>query len=132
MDAVEPTNNHPEQELRDFVLWRKRIFGSKSTRGNEYGERMMTVVKTARKQKRDILSLLISATEAKRSAFPQQIPSLFAHCPGRQNRLDDASHRATSANRFALTTKTDGHALQRCHQGAPNAALHCLRSTTNR
>jgi hypothetical protein len=24
---VEPTNNHGELELRDFVLWRKRSFG---------------------------------------------------------------------------------------------------------
>jgi hypothetical protein len=29
-DGVEPTNNHGELELREFVLWRKRSFGSQS------------------------------------------------------------------------------------------------------
>ncbi|NVJ12541.1 transposase, partial [Myxococcus sp. AM001] len=31
-DGVEPTNNHAERELRAFVLWRKRSFGTQSTR----------------------------------------------------------------------------------------------------
>jgi transposase len=77
MDGVEPTNNHAERELREFVLWRKRSFGSQSTRGNEYAQRMMTVIKTARKQGRDILSLLIAAIEARHWACPTKIPSLF-------------------------------------------------------
>jgi len=77
MDGVEPTNNHAERELRDFVLWRKRSFGSQSTRGNQYAERMMTVVKTARKQGRDILSLLIAAIEARCLICPTKTPSLF-------------------------------------------------------
>jgi len=33
-DDVEPTNNHAERELRAFVLWRKRSFGTQSQRGN--------------------------------------------------------------------------------------------------
>ena len=32
--GVEPTNNHAERELRAFVLWRKRSFGTQSERGN--------------------------------------------------------------------------------------------------
>ena len=48
------------------------------------------------------------------------------------NRLDDASHRATSTNRFTLATAADGHALQRHYQGAPNAPVHRFRSTANR
>ncbi len=28
--GIEPTNNHAERELRAFVLWRKRPFGSQS------------------------------------------------------------------------------------------------------
>jgi transposase len=34
VDGVEPTNNHAERELRAFVLWRKRCFGTQSERGN--------------------------------------------------------------------------------------------------
>ena len=30
---VEPTNNHAERELRAFVLWRKRSFGTQSVTG---------------------------------------------------------------------------------------------------
>jgi hypothetical protein len=33
-EAVEPTNDHTEPELRAFVLWRKRSFGPQSQRGN--------------------------------------------------------------------------------------------------
>lgn len=39
-DGVEPTNNHAERELRAFVLWHKRSFGTQSDRGNEFAERM--------------------------------------------------------------------------------------------
>lgn len=74
--GVEPTNNHAERELRAFVLWRKRSFGSQSERGNRFAERLMTVVHTARKQNRDVLSFLTACCEAARSA--SQPPSLFA------------------------------------------------------
>jgi transposase len=57
-DGVAPTNNHAERELRAFVLWRKRSFGSQSERGNLFAERLMTVAHTARKQHRDVLSFL--------------------------------------------------------------------------
>jgi hypothetical protein len=49
-DGVEPTNNHAELELRDFVLWRKRSFGSQSERGERFAERVITAVRTARRQ----------------------------------------------------------------------------------
>ena len=74
-EGVEPTNNHAERELRAFVLWRKRSFGSKSERGNRFAERLMTVVHTARKQKRDVLALLVACCEAARKGVPA--PSLF-------------------------------------------------------
>jgi hypothetical protein len=48
-DGVEPTNNHAELELRDFVLWRRRSFGTQSDRGERFAERVMTAVRTARK-----------------------------------------------------------------------------------
>ena len=73
---VEPTNNHAERELRRFVLWRKRSFGTQSERGNHFAERVMTVVHTARKQNKPVLAYLTAACEAHR--FGDPCPSLFA------------------------------------------------------
>jgi transposase len=75
-DGVEPTNNHAERELRAFVLWRKRSFGSQSERGNLFAERLMTVVHTARKQQRPVLAFLVACCEAARTG--SKAPSLFA------------------------------------------------------
>jgi transposase len=74
-DGVEPTNNHAERELRAFVLWRKRSFGSQSERGNQFAERLMTVVHTARKQRRDVLAFLTDCCQAYCDGAPP--PSLF-------------------------------------------------------
>lgn len=75
-DGVEPTNNHAERELRAFVLWRKRSFGTQSERGNLYAERLMTVAHTARKQKKNVLEFLTACCTAARSGATP--PSLFA------------------------------------------------------
>lgn len=75
-DDVEPTNNHAERELRAFVLWRKRSFGTQSERGNLFAERLMSVVHTARKQNKHVLSFLTACTTAARENTPP--PSLFA------------------------------------------------------
>ena len=75
-EGVEPTNNHAERELRAFVLWRKRSFGTQSERGNLYAERLMTVAHTARKQKRNVLEFLTACCAAARSGATP--PSLFA------------------------------------------------------
>lgn len=64
-DGVEPTNNHAERELRAFVLWRKRSFGTQSDRGNLFAERLMSVVHTARKQGRDVLGFLTGLRSAR-------------------------------------------------------------------
>jgi transposase len=63
-DGVPPTNNHAEQEVRAFVLWRKRSFGTQSERGNLFAERLMTVAHTARKQRRHVLTFLTSSCQA--------------------------------------------------------------------
>lgn len=63
-DGVEPTNNHAELELRDFVLWRRRSFGSQSERGERFAERVMTTVRTARKQGKDVLDFLVRSLTA--------------------------------------------------------------------
>jgi len=74
-EGVEPTNNHAEQQLRAFVLWRRRSFGSQSARGNEFAESMMTLWATARKQGRNVWRVLTSYYEAHVSGTAP--PSLF-------------------------------------------------------
>lgn len=59
-EGVEPTNNHAERELRGFVLWRKRSFGSQGERGERFAERVMTVAHTARKLGKDVLDFIVS------------------------------------------------------------------------
>ena len=73
---VEPTNNHAERELRKFVLWRRRSFGTQSERGNRFAERIMTVAHTARKQGKPVLAYLTAACQAHRLGQP--CPSLLA------------------------------------------------------
>ena len=80
-EGVEPTNNHAERELRAFVLWRKRSFGSTSERGLRFAERVMTVVHTARKQGKDVLDFLVQCCTAHaRGTTP---PPLLGLAPAR-------------------------------------------------
>ena len=74
-EGVEPTNNHAERELRAFVLWRRRGFGSRSERGDRFAERLMTIAHTARKQGRDILAFLVACATRTED---EPVPSLFA------------------------------------------------------
>jgi transposase len=78
-DDVEPTNNHAERELRAFVLWRRRSFGTQSERGNRFSERLMSVAHTARKQGRDLLAFLVRCAEA--ALGDRSLPSLLATVP---------------------------------------------------
>lgn len=71
-DGVEPTNNHAERELRAFVLWRRRSFGTQSERGNLFAERVMTIAHTARKQNKNVLAFLAACCEPQLAT-----PSLF-------------------------------------------------------
>lgn len=78
VDGVEPTNNHAERELRRFVLWRKRSFGTQSDRGDRFAERLMTIAHTARKQGRDVLDFLVAcATRYIDGDIDEPAPSLF-------------------------------------------------------
>ncbi len=72
---VEPTNNHAERELRAFVLWRKKSFGSQSDRGCRFAERIMTVAHSLRKQRRHVLDYLTAACRAALIGHPP--PSLL-------------------------------------------------------
>jgi transposase len=73
--GVQPTNNHAEREIRAFVLWRKRSFGTQSDRGNIFAENLMTIAYTARKQQRNVLAFLSACCAAARDDLPP--PSLF-------------------------------------------------------
>ena len=75
-DDVEPTNNHAERELRAFVLWRKRSFGTQSERGNLFAERVMTIAHTARKQNINVFAFLTACCTARISGAAT--PLLFA------------------------------------------------------
>ena len=75
-EGVEPTNNHAEREIRAFVLWRKRSFGTQSVRGNLFAENMMTIAHTARKQNKNVLQFLTACCTAHRDGTTA--PSLFA------------------------------------------------------
>ena len=76
LDDVEPTNNHAEREIRAFVLWRKRSYGTQSDRGNVFAERVMTVAHTARKQNKNVFAFLTACCRAR--AGNGSRPSLFA------------------------------------------------------
>ena len=64
VEGVEPTNNHAERALRPFVLWRRRSFGCRSERGERFAERIMTVVQTARRQKKAVLEFILQSVKA--------------------------------------------------------------------
>jgi transposase len=74
-EGVDPTNNHAERELRAFVLWRKRSYGTQSERGNRFAERLMTLAHTARKQRKNVLELLTACCVA--DLDDSACPSLF-------------------------------------------------------
>jgi len=74
-EGIEPTNNHAERELRGFVLWRKKSFGSRSHRGDRFAARIMTVAHSLRKQNRHVLEYLTEACTAALSNRPA--PSLL-------------------------------------------------------
>ena len=68
--GVEPTNNHAEREIRPAVLWRKSSFGCQSAKGARFVERMLTVVRTLRRQKRSVLDFLEEAIRAANARTP--------------------------------------------------------------
>jgi transposase len=75
VEGVEPTNNRAEQALRQAVIWRKLSFGTQSSDGSRFVERMLTVVETCRRQKRDVFAWMIEAVDARFHGKPA--PSLL-------------------------------------------------------
>lgn len=76
-DHVEPTNNRAEREIRPAVLWRKTSFGTRSERGQRFVAAMLTVTRSLRNQKRDVLDFLVESVRAHRrgSAGPSLLPA---------------------------------------------------------
>jgi transposase len=75
LGGIEPTNNAAELALRHAVLWRKQCYGTQSTEGSLFVERMLTVVTTLRLQKRHVLDYLTAACQAALLGLP--VPSLL-------------------------------------------------------
>ena len=75
VEGAEPTNNAAEQALRQAVSWRKLSFGTQSTAGSRFVERLLTVLETCRRQDRDVFAWLTEAVQARRADRPT--PSLL-------------------------------------------------------
>jgi transposase len=74
-DGIEPTNNAAEQALRHAVIWRKLSFGTQSASGSRFVERLLTVIETSRRQRRDVFAWLVEAVQARIEGRPG--PSLL-------------------------------------------------------
>jgi len=70
VEGVEPTNNAAEQALRHAVIWRKLSFGTQSAKGSGFVERMLTVIETCRRQKRNVFTWLTETVTAHHLGHP--------------------------------------------------------------
>ena len=73
--GVEPTNNAAEREVRHAVCWRKTSFGTASEEGSRFVERILTVVASCRRQRRNVLEFLTHAVTAHRTG--EKAPTLL-------------------------------------------------------
>jgi transposase len=64
-EGIEPTNNVSERKIRHGVMWRKTSFGTQSSDGSRFVERILTVDSTLRQQNRDVLDFLSEAISAR-------------------------------------------------------------------
>ena len=78
VDGVEPTNNVAERALRPAVIWRKRCFGTQSTMGSRFVERMLSVGATCVQQGRNLFAFLSETVQA---AWSGQPPPLLVPSP---------------------------------------------------
>lgn len=74
-EGVGPTNNDAERALRCFVLWRRRSYGNRSERGEQFAARIMTISQTARQQSIDVFHYLTDVFKA--HMHDAVYPSLF-------------------------------------------------------
>src|SRR5438105_6309799 len=66
VEGVEPTNNAAERALRHAVCWRKTSYGTDSSSGSRFVERVLTVVATCRQQSRGVLEYLVQCSDGHR------------------------------------------------------------------
>lgn len=78
-EGVEPTNNFGERSIRPAVMYRKTSFGTQSSDGSRFVERVMTAVATLKQQGRNPLAFLTEAIRAHRRRLPA--PSLLPLAP---------------------------------------------------
>lgn len=65
VEGIEPTNNTAERTLRPAVIYRKLSFGTQSSSGSRYLERILTISETCRLQNRNAYEFLIESMHAK-------------------------------------------------------------------
>jgi transposase len=61
---LEPTNNSAERALRKAVLWRKGSFGTQSSEGSVYVERILTATETCRQNERSVIGFFRQVAQA--------------------------------------------------------------------
>lgn len=69
-EGAEPTNNRAERAIRTGVLWRHVSFGTQTSAGSRYVERILTVTATCRQQGTDALAFLTEALRAHWAGTP--------------------------------------------------------------
>ena len=75
VEGIEPTNNAAERTLRSAVILRKLSFGTQSSQGSRYLERILSLSETCRLQKRNADEYLIGVMKAK--FVGETVPSLL-------------------------------------------------------
>lgn len=79
VEMMDPTNNLAERDLRKLVLWRKKSYGTRSSRGQRFVERISSVAETLKKNGKNILTYLECALQA---FYLNQSPPLVAPAQG--------------------------------------------------
>ncbi len=61
---VDPTNNLAERDLRKLVIWRKKSYGTRSSRGENYVEKISSIANSVKKAKRNVLDFIAETVRA--------------------------------------------------------------------
>ena len=73
VEGAAPTNNTAERTLRPAVLWRKSCFGTQSSVGSRFVERILSVRATCVQQGRDLFAFLTDAVTAAWAGHPAPV-----------------------------------------------------------
>lgn len=63
-EGVDPTNNHAEQQIRSYVIYRKLSFGTKSENGTMFLQRAFTLAASCKKQAKDFVTYIADNIKA--------------------------------------------------------------------